>query len=768
MINPDDTTPAVRGATAVALCRDDGEQEDEDDDRSSFFGGLLLRHRRSAGLSQRALADASGISVRALRELEHGRARAAQRRSAEMLADALGLAAAARSEFLEVARQGRRRYPPEPDAGGAVLPPLSADVVGREPELLRLRELVRTGSTVAIVGQPGVGKTALATLLARQLRHEFPDGCVAIDLRGGDEKPLPVHLVAKRLLRALGVAQSDIPVNETEQCGVYRRVVGGRRVLVLLDNAAGEAQVRPFLVAAPGCRTVVTCRRTLAGLEEVRWMYLEPLSEAGAVALLGGIAGDRTRREPAGTAELAALCGYLPLALRIAGDRLASSPNWTVGYLNAQLRDERTRLSSLSAGELQVRSVFEMSYRRLSPSGRMVFRRLAALPGAHFGLGLVQVAAEMSERDALAHLDELADAGMVTMSPDGDRFRFHDLIRLFALERWEAEEDGTERDRISEAVIRHLLGTAREAAVLCFPHARDSAVFPTLDEALDWLDQECVNWLGATREALRRGWHDEVLALSRTLHWYADDHWFDVPWEEIYRMGLEAARAVGDKAVEAHQLNMVGWTMRPQLGARALHEQALRLAAEAGNVNQRAWALAHVATACFSHGDADETRRALRESVELASSLDFWGVQVPLRSHYGKLMLRLGDVDEAFTAMRELMADVEARRTAEMTRPRHKLVALVIEGLASCLHATDDCAAAAAGFARAREICAGNGFRALEARAAVGEARCRIHSGDGVDQAAAILERALVTCEEFSMTDEHAEAEAELARLSRR
>ncbi|KJK32971.1 transcriptional regulator, XRE family protein, partial [Lentzea aerocolonigenes] len=237
-----------------------------------------------------------------------------------------------------------------------------------------------------------------------------------------------------------------------------------RKVLVLLDNAASEAQVRPFLAAAPGSRTLVTCRRTLAGLEGVRWLYLDPFDDGDAEALLEAVVGvDRVRAEPDVVGELVELCGNLPLALRIVGNRLASRPHWSLRYLVDQLRDERTRLTGLSAGDLQVRSAFEVSYRGLSPEGRVLFRRLAAVPGADFGVELAQVAGGLTESEAFGLLDELVDASMVLAGPVEGRFRFHDLLRLFARERWETEDDEADRSLTTEAVLDHLLDMATAA-----------------------------------------------------------------------------------------------------------------------------------------------------------------------------------------------------------------------------------------------------------------------------------------------------------------
>ncbi|MET0133437.1 MAG: NB-ARC domain-containing protein, partial [Kibdelosporangium sp.] len=402
---------------------------DEFEDGLSAFGKLLLRYRRSARLSQAELASASGMSVRALRELEHGRTQGAQQRSAEVLAGALGLTGSERASFLLVARESRRRLPRGTETMAlCALPPAVMDLTGREAELERLRAEASAGGAVAVTGHPGVGKTALAVSAAHALSAEFPDGRLAVDLRGMDEQPVTARAALEKLLRALGVSPGQIPAVVDEQSNLLRMLVDGKRVLVLLDNAADEAQVRPLLVTGRGCLTLVTCRKRLAGLETVRWLALDPLTDAGAVGLLAGIAGTRrVAAEPRAAEELVELCGGLPLAVRIVGNRLATRPHWTLSYVAGQLRDERVRLSSLSAGDLQVRSAFEVSYRRLSPATRLLFRRLAVIPGADFGDELAAVA---SGAPAVGPgLDELADASLLQATPVSGRFQFHDLIR---------------------------------------------------------------------------------------------------------------------------------------------------------------------------------------------------------------------------------------------------------------------------------------------------------------------------------------------------
>ena len=434
---------------------------------SSGFGALLLRYRRARGLTQEDLADRSGMSTRAVSNLERGHAGAAQRRSAVALADALGLTAERRNEFLAVAAAARQRSPRSGvlagmralPAGLSALPRVLADFIGRERELDRIRSWVEeaseapSGLAISIVGLPGIGKTTLAVAAARQLACAFPDGCLALDLQGMDDHPLDVGIALDRMLRSLGLDTSQIPYSVVERSSLLRSLLHGRRVSVLLDDAANEAQVRPLLAVGRGCLTLVTGRRTLAGLEGVRWLRLAPLTTPEAVDLVTSIAGrGRVRAEPEAARELVALCGHLPLALRIAGNRLAQMPQWSLGSVTAQLRDEHMRLTALTAGDLQIRSALAVSYQRLSAPARALLCRLALVATDEFGAQLAEIVAGTDRAEAHWHLEELVDTTLVQPAASPGRYRFHDLIRIFAAERWETEGSPAERDRVKAAV----------------------------------------------------------------------------------------------------------------------------------------------------------------------------------------------------------------------------------------------------------------------------------------------------------------------------
>ncbi len=280
----------------------------------------------------------------------------------------------------------------------AELPPDIATFTGRQAELARLGALLapsqmaaRAAALVIVVlaGKPGVGKSALALHLAHEAASWYPDAQLYADLRGSEPQPLAPDEVLGRFLRALGRRADDIPIGLADQTAAYRSALAGKRALVVLDNAASEAQVRPLLPGSPTCAVLLTCRRALAALDGAIPVTLEVLEEREAVALLGGLAGpDRVAAEPAAATTVVRHCGLLPLAVRIAGARLRSRPAWTVATLADQLADEQQRLQRLRLGDLDVRTSFALSYADLDAAAARAFRLLGLLTGPDFAAGV--------------------------------------------------------------------------------------------------------------------------------------------------------------------------------------------------------------------------------------------------------------------------------------------------------------------------------------------------------------------------------------------
>jgi len=416
---------------------------------------VLRGHRRAARLTLEQLAEVSGVSARTLSDMERGQSKGPQHRTVTALADALALDGDARRELFELARDGRLRDHWARPAGRCELPRLVDDFTGREAELIWMSELVYAESAPGaglvglVTGSGGMGKTTLAVRAAHLLRPSFPGGVFFIDLLGMSPRPASAADALRLLLRALGAADEQIPVDLPERSSVYRSLLRDRRALVVLDNAGSEDQVRPLLPGDGSSRALITSKRLLAGLEGVRRLGLGPLSPPEATELLAGILG----RPAAGDEEpalslLAELCEGMPLALRIIGNRLVSRPGWDPAELAARLADEEHRLDQFKAGDLKIATAFAMSYEQLADAARRIFRRLAVVPGRDFDADLAALVGEVPADVAWDALDELVDLGLLLDSAAG-RYRFHDLVRLFARTRLEEEETPAEREALT-------------------------------------------------------------------------------------------------------------------------------------------------------------------------------------------------------------------------------------------------------------------------------------------------------------------------------
>ncbi|MGP3925582.1 AfsR/SARP family transcriptional regulator [Streptomyces sp. 8N616] len=565
------------------------------------------------------------------------------------------------------------------------LPPAVDDLTGRESEIAELERVPdaaagdpqRGTRTVIISGLGGIGKTSFTVAAAHRLRDRFPDGHCFIDLRGMDERPLDPAEALDRMLRALGIGHRDIPGPLEERASLYRSLLEDRRVLVVLDNAANEAQVRPLLPGGDGSLVLVTSRQLLTGLDAAHRKSLEVLSRPDGIALLARIVGqERVAAEPEATAEVAELCGQLPLALRIVGNRLASRPAWTVRHLARQLRSEQRRMAALTAGDIQVRAAFTLSHRQLDTTGKRLFRRASLVPGPDWSPSLAAAAAGTDPLTAEEVIDKLVEANLIQQAPREGRYRFHDLMRLFARERLTEEETEAERDAAAQEMITWLLRTATTAGRFFDPEApaQTDPAGPLPEEspgaghreAEEWLDDEITNVLLAAHQAARAGRHREVIALSDALTWYSDVRLQAQPWHELYGMAAEAARAVGSREDEAVQLNYLGWSLffcqgRLHEGLDA-HTRALALAREIGDRGQEAWALGYIAAVLRRMGRPQEGLEHSRQAIALFQEVEGDGYHVGKRYAQGQLARALAALerfDEALELHREFLAFYE-------------------------------------------------------------------------------------------------------------
>ncbi|MEV0196025.1 NB-ARC domain-containing protein [Nonomuraea sp. NPDC050691] len=399
------------------------------------LGALLRGWRERALLTQEQLAEKADLNVRTVRRLETGALLQPRARSILLLAQALELDTEERA-ILAAATRGLPAPAGRDDPAALTVPrQLPADVaalVGREPELAVLEghQSANTVTVVSLDGMAGTGKTALAVHAAHRLAPRFPDGQLFVDLHGHAQAMTPVEPgeALARVLRTLGVPGEHIPGHVDDRAALYRSVLAGRKVLIVLDDAADEHQIQPLLPAGPDCRVIVTSRRRLPCLGETRSLSLEPLPVAKAVALFTRMAGrERVMDAPLNVlAEVVRRCGLLPLALRIAAVRLRAHPAWSVRHLLDRLADDR--LAELKAGRHSVTAALDLSYGRLSADQRRAYRVLGSRTSADFGVDAAAALLDTTELQARRLLDQLSDAHLL-QEPAPSRYRLHDLVR---------------------------------------------------------------------------------------------------------------------------------------------------------------------------------------------------------------------------------------------------------------------------------------------------------------------------------------------------
>jgi DNA-binding SARP family transcriptional activator len=541
---------------------------------------------------------------------------------------------------------------PPPDAQPSAAPPTPAqlpadipDFTGRAAQIERVCQLL-SGThvedspgavpVVLVAGAGGLGKTTLAVHAAHRLAGDFPDGQLYASLHGATQPVDPADILA-RFLRDLGMEGSRIPVGEEERAAHYRTRLAGRRVLILLDDARDAAQVGPLLPGTASCGVLITARGMLPELPGARTIDLEVLPPAEARSLFSRVVDERRASDqPAATDEVLAACAGLPLAIRIAGARLASRGGWTVRTLAARLADERRRLDELRAGNLAVRASFEVSFASLPgprrPGGvepARAFRMLGVWTGPFLGLPAAAALLEQSPEATAEALEVLVDAHLLN-SPEPDIYRFHDLLRVYAADRVRAQEtEQARRDAVARLLTWYVHSAEAAAAIISPQHARvplDSTpphiqplTFASLDDALAWCEDELAGLVAAIRLAAEwgldeLGWKLPAAAMS---FFYRRSHWAD--WVTTHEIGLASARSAGDRLAEAWMLNNLGMAYGVQHREEAVtcFRQALELCQQTGDSRGEARAANNVANAYFDLREFGTALQAAQRSLAI-------------------------------------------------------------------------------------------------------------------------------------------------------
>jgi DNA-binding SARP family transcriptional activator len=614
---------------------------------------------------------------------------------------------------------------PAAGAGRVTVPrqlPAVGAFVGRVAELARLDDLLtgEAGAAVvvsAIAGAAGVGKTTLALRWAHLAAPRFPDGQLYVNLHGYDSgPPAPPATVLAQFLQALGVPPDDIPPEEDQRAALYRTLLAGKRMLVVLDNASSPDHVRPLLPGPSACATVITSRDDLRGLTATHGVHrlsLDVLNHDDAAALLTRVLGaERTRDEPDSVAELARLCGHLPLALRIAGANLAARPHQTVAGHVAELSEESPLTGLVVTGDRQaaVRAAFDHSYAALPEPAREMFRLLGLVPGPEFTPDAAAALASTTVRQASSALDQLAAAHMIE-SRAGNRYTFHDLVRLYARERVAAEDTAEARRLALQRLFNHYLGTADVAAVVISPQAArlpatmEPLPRPTIDPldydaAMAWLDLERDNLAAAIIYAAGHGFGPTAWRLAYALRAYMFTHRLGDDWLPAARAGLTAAiedddhlgqaamhlslgashghlgnyrpalehfgnaaaycRQLGWRTGESSALNGLG-TAEYYLGmqdAAITHQhQALSIGREIGSLSDQARALGNLAYSLLQSGRLADSAERCRQALTIYGEFSYPRGRAMAVDNLGLALRMLGDPEAALGAFTEALDD---------------------------------------------------------------------------------------------------------------
>ena len=586
-----------------------------------------------------------------------------------------GGAGPAGPEASELEQAGKPDDQDDGDPGTiAQLPASTSDFTGRAAQIEDLCAALLPGSgdpgqvsIAAVIGGGGIGKTTLAVHVAHRVAERFPDGALYVDLNGAFPDALTPEAVLAQWLRALGEDPSALPAGLADRAARYRSLLSRRRVLVLLDNARDVEQIRPLLPASNDCAVLITSRNRLAELPGAYRLSLSSLPDDEAMILLAQLVGpDRLAAEPEATAELLRACDGMPLALRIAGARLGARAHWAVSTLARRLSDRRRRLNELAIGDLAARACFDVSYAALGRpefagplSLERAFRLLGLVAGPdHIALPAAAALLGLGEARAELVLEALVDTHLLD-APEPDRYRMHDLVRLYAAERAAAEEDDAARADAARRLIGWYTASAAAAHRVLSPQSRavpldgigppscPAMAFADHAEALDWCERERANLVAAVLQAAELGLGALSWRLAAGMLGFFNARRYPADWTATHLAALGAAQAAGDLVGEAWMQNNLGFVyfywreterraldcfersleIRIRLGenARAITalERAMEIRQELGDRVGVLQALLNIGGICDAEGEHERAERyllrALRTSEEFGT-----------------------------------------------------------------------------------------------------------------------------------------------------
>ncbi|MEU4269461.1 BTAD domain-containing putative transcriptional regulator [Streptomyces sp. NPDC026092] len=560
-----------------------------------------------------------------------------------------------------------------------LLPPDLSLFVGRKRELADVYrsfdgDATTTGPvTLLVTGPAGVGKTAFAVRAAHGLASRFPDGQLHADLRGFGDEPTEPYTVLGTFLRALGASGGSVPGELADRVHLYRTLLAQRRVLVVLDNAADAQQLRDLMPSGGQCAALITSRTTLAEMSGRR-ITLGVLSSATALALLREMLGPgRTDAEPDAARSIVETCGGLPLAVWVAGARLAARPHWPLSKVARALADEQRKLDELAVGHIAVRASLGLTYQGMSASAQRALRTLALLPGPAFAAWALAALLDVHLDEAEAVLDDLVEVHLVqtgTVGATGIRYQLHDLVRLFAREQ--AERGLSPLDRTAAlgrllGASLHLTDHAADALSVDFQgipqkdlaswRLSDADAGPLLADPPAWFDDERQFLVGVVEQALDRGETAPAagLATALTAFFQVGSHFDD--WGRLQSRALKVSESNGDdhSASKLHRCLGELTTILDRY-PEALHhfERALQLA-EGQAPAYRAGATAGLAYVHRLLGEYASAVHHFEAAVRLAESAGNVNCLVYATNGLGVIDLEQGRLDAAVARFTECL-----------------------------------------------------------------------------------------------------------------